>query len=293
LALICRLHYINNNMQRRSFLKLIAFSGLLPAMPAIGKAKSNGINMGDFRDTSVSPSESYLRKMRNPDNFYVGDVTAELQEQRMMTRLAYRLEQVKNVVGYGNFGIMSFDEMLQYGRGYSQIGSFKKVEIDFLEKLFYEDAHRYGFYGEKPLTNITDTIEHRSIVKVPYTGQFLFKGKPQQLYKKIKHDVGDKIILTSGIRSVVKQMHLFLRKASTHECNLSLTSRSLAPPGYSFHGIGDFDVGHIDLGAQNFTNALIETDEFKKLLDLGYVSMRYPLDNGLGVRFEPWHIKVL
>ena len=113
-----------------------------------------------------------------------------------------------------------------------------------------------------------------------------------KLYTKIKNEIGDNLVLTSGVRSVVKQMHLFLSKASKYEGNLSLASRSLAPPGYSFHGIGDFDVGHIKLGARNFTDAFAETDEFKKLIDLGYIDIRYPKDNKLGVRFEPWHIKV-
>jgi D-alanyl-D-alanine carboxypeptidase len=28
------------------------------------------------------------------------------------------------------------------------------------------------------------------------------------------------------------------------------------------------------------------------LVELGYINMRYPEDNLLGVRYEPWHIKV-
>lgn len=230
--------------------------------------------------------------MRHPDNTHPDDVTTDHIEQRMILNLAIRLEQVQSFVGYRNFSILSFDKMLHFGKRYSQIGSFNKTETDFLEKLFYEDAIHYGFYGEKPLTNITQTIEHRSIVKAPNTNQYLFKGKPLQLYTRIKRDIGDSITLTSGVRSIVKQMHLFLRKASKYESNLSLASRSLAPPGYSFHGVGDFDVGHIDLGAQNFTDAFAETDEFKKLIDLGYIDIRYLMDNELGVRFEPWHIKV-
>ena len=81
-------------------------------------------------------------------------------------------------------------------------------------------------------------------------------------------------------------MHLFLRKASKYQGNLSLASRSLAPPGYSFHGIGDFDVGNIHLGVKNFTNAFAKTDEYKKLIDLGYIDIRYPMDNELGVRLS-------
>ncbi len=274
-------------MQRRSFLKLIALGSVLPAMPAICIAKPNVIKPVEPR-----PTEDYLNKMRNPNNLYEGDVTSNLEEQRMVNQLALRLSQVKRVVGHGNFSVLGFDDMLRFSRNYSQIGQFEKEEIDFLEKLFYEDAIHYGFYGEKPLTSLTDNIERRAIEKVPNTGQYLFKGEPLKLYTKIRRDVGDSIILTSGVRSVIKQMHLFLRKASNYEGNLSLASRSLAPPGYSFHGIGDFDVGCVGMGAQNFTNAFAETDEFKKLIDLGYTDIRYPLDNQLGVRFEPWHIKV-
>ena len=72
-----------------------------------------------------------------------------------------------------------------------------------------------------------------------------------------------------------------------------LASRSLAPPGHSFHGVGDFDVGKVGLGASNFTDVFAETAEFQQLVDLGYVSMRYPKDNQLGVRYEPWHVKVV
>ncbi len=73
------------------------------------------------------------------------------------------------------------------------------------------------------------------------------------MYHKIKKDVGENVILTSGLRSVTKQFMLFLNKAYHNDSNLSLASRSLAPPGYSFHGVGDFDVGQVGFGASNFT----------------------------------------
>jgi len=94
------------------------------------------------------------------------------------------------------------------------------------------------------------------------------------------------------VRSVIKQFLLFLNKAYESEANLSLASRSLAPPGYSFHGIGDFSVGQFGLGADNFTERFTTTPVYKRLNEQGYVRIRYPLDNLLGVRFEPWHIKV-
>ena len=43
---------------------------------------------------------------------------------------------------------------------------------------------------------------------------------------------------------------------------------------------------------KNFIEAFSSTDEFKKLVDLD-MSIRYPRNNMLGVRYEPWHVKVV
>jgi LAS superfamily LD-carboxypeptidase LdcB len=91
----------------------------------------------------------------------------------------------------------------------------------------------------------------------------------------------------------MKQFVLFLDKACRNEGNLSLASRSLAPPGYSYHCVGDFDVGQVGLGAMNFTARFAFTEVFRQLQDLGYVRLRYGRDNMLGVRYEPWHVKVV
>lgn len=270
-------------MERRTFLQLLALTPATAALPAFcASAESDD-------DRYI---KDYLYRMRNPDHFYEGDITIGDREQPLLNQLTERLGRVQRVVGHGNFNVLSFDEMLQYAKRYSKIGDFSKAETDYLEKLFYNDAGRYGFHGEKPLAQLTDRISKRTIAKLPYTGQYLFNGAPLEMYSKIRRDVGDTVTLTSGVRGVVKQMHLFLRKASSHQGNLSLASRSLAPPGYSFHGNGDFDVGRVGLGSLNFSEAFAKTDEFKKLIDLGYINIRYPLANNLGVRFEPWHIKV-
>ena len=270
-------------MERRTFLQLVALSSTYPVLPAF-----SSIDQAD--DTKLT--EEYLQKIRHPNEFYEGDVTSDSKHQRLVRKLAHRLSRVKRIVGHGNFSVLSFDDMLRHGKDYSKIGKFRKEEIAFLDELFHEDALQYGFYGDKPLDDLTATIKRRSVEKIPGTGQFLFKGEPVALYKKIKDDLGDSVILTSGVRSVVKQMQLFLNKAAKYEGNLSLASRSLAPPGYSFHGVSDFDVGNRFLGAANFTDAFAKTDEYMRLIDLGYIDMRYPVDNHLGVRFEPWHIKV-
>ncbi len=71
-----------------------------------------------------------------------------------------------------------------------------------------------------------------------------------------------------------------------------MVSRSLVPPGYSYHAAGDFDIGVAGAGRRNFTLALARTEEYQKLIELDYVEIRYPRNNPFGVRYEPWHIKV-
>ena len=133
----------------------------------------------------------------------------------------------------------------------------------------------------------------KTFEKIPGTGNYLFKGLPQQFYHKISHDIGDKVVLTAGIRGMAKQFYLFLKKVKQTHGNLSLASRSIAPPGYSYHGVGDFDVGQVDFGAANFTARFSRTNVYKKMTQLGYIVFRYPQNNRLGVQFEPWHIQVV
>ena len=61
---------------------------------------------------------------------------------------------------------------------------------------------------------------------------------------------------------------------------------------YSFHGVGDFDVGQKGFGLSNFSEKFIGTPVFRKLSERGYLTLRYPEENLLGVRYEPWHVKV-
>lgn len=220
------------------------------------------------------------------------DLKISTNEYSLINTLNNKLREVRGVVGYGNFNLLDFDDCVAYSRNYSKLGGFSKKELDKLEELFYQSADSYGFYGDKVLTKLTAKINKREVVKVPYTGHYLFKGKSVYLYDKIRNEVGSSIILTSGVRGVVKQMQLFISKAVITKGNMSQASRSLAPPGYSYHGIGDFDVGRIGFGYRNFTEDFASTDEYKRLMDLGYVDIRYPEHNPYGVRYEPWHIKV-
>lgn len=219
-------------------------------------------------------------------------IIACIKDRQLLQSISLKLKQTQKLVGYGNFNLLSFDDFLKIARNHTHIGKITKNELNYIESIFYMNASEYGFYGKKVSFQLSDKISRRNTVKIPHTGHYLYKGEPYDLYERLKKEVGPSIVLTSGVRSVLKQLDLFLYKANKLEGNYSKASNSLAPPGYSFHGVSDFDVGKVGLGYKNFTSFFANTIEYKSLQKLGYISIRYPQNNPFGVRFEPWHIKV-
>lgn len=234
----------------------------------------------------------YLQKMKRFDEHYPDDVCLDKREFGLLATSLQRLNRLQKTVGHGNFYLLNFDEALSIARNYPKVGAFTKDELAFLELIFYRDSAQYGFRGEKPFKNLTDRVRRHEVIKIRNTGNYLYKGLPLQTYRRIKTDLGSSVILTSGVRSVIKQFMLFLSKACESNGNLSVASRSLAPPGYSFHGVGDFDVGQVGFGADNFSEQFTKTKVFQMLSERGYLNLRYENGNMKGVRFEPWHIKV-
>jgi hypothetical protein len=264
-------------MKRRNFLKLItkgAILGLFAPKALAAVSKTSPATSWERHDDHI---KDYLHKMRNFNRHQEGDIYLEGKQYRLLKSAVKRLYRLQRTVGHGNFYLLNFDEAIKVARNYSQVDRFPERELDFMEMIFYEDGGLYGFFGEKPLKNLTDRIKRREV---------------SETYTKMKRDVGHQLILTSGVRSIMKQFLLFLNKAYRSRGNLSVASRSLAPPGYSFHGVGDFDVGQVGFGIANFSSRFTTTKVFKRLRDLGYIELRYPKGNLLGVRFEPWHIKV-
>ena len=255
---------------------------LLPHPSSSPKRRGNDLDL-----------DLYLHRLRDFNATHGGDVFLDAKRFDLLQSSLARLRRVQGTVGFGNFYLLDFDEAVQIAKMHTAVGPFTTDELDFLEQLFYERAMLYGFYGEKPLKNLTDQINKREVVKVPgSSGNHLYRGKPLEVYATLRRKMGRKLILTSGVRSVVKQFMLFLSKIYEGNGNLSRASRSLAPPGYSYHGISDFDVGQVGYGLHNFTERFVESEVFKQLHDMGFLSLRYPRDNLAGVRFEPWHVKV-
>ncbi|WP_320035429.1 M15 family metallopeptidase [Halarcobacter sp.] len=204
-----------------------------------------------------------------------------------------KLLQLQRFVGYGNFNIISFDEIIELSKKVPSLETFTKEDLDFMEYIFYYDPNVHGFYGKRISNSITEKINKNDVIKISGTGHYLFKGNPHDTYFKMLDDIGDNLILTSGVRSIVKQMKLFLDKVASVDTNLSVASKSLAPPAYTYHTIADFDVGKKGFGHANFSPRFALTEEFLKMRSLKYIEMRYTINNKDGVRYEPWHVKVI
>ncbi|MEH0022322.1 MAG: M15 family metallopeptidase [Desulfobacter sp.] len=283
-------------MDRRAFLKFTGATLTLNTVCGIPEAVYAGRELAR-RTTHREPAsdngvKDRLVKSLLFDHHFRDDVILSGLELDLLKSSLARLKRIQRLIGYGNFCLAGFDDALAYAKSYVRVGRFSKAELEFLEKVFYSPANAYGFMGEKPIDRMTVRIRKKKTVKIPRTGNYLYKGKPVRMYGDIKKKIGPDVVLTSGIRGVMKQFLLFLNKAAQSRGNLSMASRSLAPPGYSFHGTGDFDVGEKGFGIDNFTEKFTQTRVYNQLSDLGYIKFRYDRENDLGVRFEPWHVEV-
>lgn len=279
-------------MNRRSFLRHICIASAVAIPCNAFAAELIETNLQEEHGQFDLHVKDYISKMSHFDSAHPDDIVLKDEELELLKECTTRITRVMRTIGYGNFNLVSVDQAFTIGKQYSRVGAFSDKEKAFLEKIFYYDASVLGFYGDKPITAFTQTIKRKNVIKIRNSGHYVFKGHPFEVWKEIKSALSSDVILTSGVRGVVKQFHLFLMKASSNGGNLSLASRSLAPPGYSFHGISDFDVGQRKYGKSNFTSRFTETHVFSKLSKLGYLTLRYPRENLLGVRYEPWHVKV-
>lgn len=272
--------------------RLVSSEPMEDGVRAFDPQSEKSIEFYDRENITHVEVDASVNRAQNFNLDYTSDIFLPEAQRSLLETTANRLAMVQLSAGHGNFNLLSFDELIEYAQLRPSIGAFTHNELAFIDEIFHTPAEHYGFYGEKVITKMTHRIIDKDVFKVEGSGHYLLQGEPLEKFKQLRRDVGQELMLTSGIRNSVKQLYLFLAKTRETRGNLSKTSRSIAPPGYSFHGVGDFDVGSVGLGERNFTSAFSNTQEFKKLMRLGYIDIRYPNNNSLGVRFEPWHIKV-
>ncbi len=298
-------------MKRRDFFRyLVLFNSIILSQKM--HASSQEDNIFDFFK-NIFKEEKAINKIdeiqNTQNNAFIEEIVDNVHEEKyispykeiyldtkyekILVSTQNKLNKIQSHVGYGNFNIISFDEILTLSKQNTFIKPFSKEELEFLEYIFYYDPEYHGFYGERISKSITETIDKRRIIKVPHTGHYLFKDGPYQTYLRMCDDIGSSLVLTSGIRSIVKQTKLFLDKLERENGNLSICSKSIAPPAFTYHTISDFDVGKKGFGYANFTSEFALTEEFFQMKKLDYIDIRYTVKNLDGVRYEPWHVKII
>jgi len=221
------------------------------------------------------------------------DIWVKDGQKAVFESVIQRLDRVESTVGYANFNLISFDEALKIAKNYSKVGAFSPEEIAYIEEIFYTDPVIYGFYGKRTVKELSHAVNEKEVIKIDGSGHYVYRETSQELLLRLMKDIGPTLILTSGVRGVMKQLSLHLDKIKSEKGNITMASRSLVPPGFSYHTVGDFDVGKRGWGYQNFTSNFARTEEFWNLQKLSYVSTRYTIGNGDGVRYEPWHVKIV
>jgi len=303
-------------MKRRTLLKSLSAGAIVPSVASLGYWLSaatepvvDGANLDpldielhdpESQITSQSPilpqtgikTETWDR-ISQFDNTFKNDVFLTSEQMTVLDTVLKKMTRLQKHLGHGNFSLLGYENLLRYARQFQHIGAFTSLEQDFMDEVFHHDAYQYGFMGKKVMPELTGRISVADAIKVPGSGNYLFRGDSEAMYQRLRKDIGPNMLLTSGIRGIAKQLNLFLAKTKNTDGNLSRASRSLAPPGHSYHGVGDFDIGQINLGSDNFTARFANSEAYKQLQKLEYINIRYTTNNQLGVRFEPWHIKVV
>ncbi|AGF79299.1 D-alanyl-D-alanine carboxypeptidase [Desulfocapsa sulfexigens DSM 10523] len=177
---------------------------------------------------------SGLRKIKDPDTNYPGDVWATPEQMVLIYSCYNKLSKVQNLVGYSNFNFIDLPTVAYAARQQRNTGRhlggkpertlpFTKLEEQFMDQIFAIDAKAYGFYGERVIYDKNYRINPKNLILTD--GNFLRKGEAQEKYFRIKKQVSDNLSsgnnsisqsdmqVTSGIRNIPKQMRLFFRKA--------------------------------------------------------------------------------
>jgi hypothetical protein len=98
------------------------------------------INQPILATTSSPDLGEYIAKMVDFEQSHAADGYLERDQHPILISSFKCIDRVQNLVGHGNFNVVSFDEMLGYGRRYRSVGEFTLAEKTFLEALFTANA---------------------------------------------------------------------------------------------------------------------------------------------------------
>lgn len=225
-------HIPSKPFNRRTFLSLSCLATASSVF--IDSKECFGRPALDQRATIYKTMLSGLRKIKDPDRNYPGDIWATPEQMVLIYSCYNKLSKVQSLVGYSNFNFIDLPTVTYSARQQRNTGKriggktertlpFTKLEEQFMDQIFAIDAKAYGFYGERVIYDKNYRINQKKLVST--NGHFLRRGEAHAKYIRIKKQISGKLSstnisnskldmqVTSGIRNIPKQMRLFFRKA--------------------------------------------------------------------------------
>lgn len=180
-------------------------------------------------------------------------------------------------------------------------------EFELVNEILKIDPTKLGFKGEylgvseipKGLVAIKNQkyIFKRKIhqIKTQYLRKDIFKAY-KKMNKTIMADLGKKLLVDSAYRSPIYQCLIFLYFLKIYNFDFDKTIKRVAMPAYSEHCSSaksaiDFVTENglpSDKKPLNFARSVEYRWLKRNAIKFGF-ELSYPIDNKLGIMFEPWH----
>ncbi len=225
-------HMSSKPLSRRNFLSLSCLATVSTLF--LDSKDCFGQSADDQRVTLYKKMLSGLRKIKDPDRNYPGDIWATPEQMILIYSCYNKLNKVQSLAGYSNFNHIDLPTVTYSARQQRNTGKhlggkiertlpFTKFEEQFMDQMFALDAKVYGFYGERVIYDKNYRINPKKLISTD--GHFLRRGEAHSKYIRIKEQVSGELSrsgssiskldmqVTSGIRNIPKQMRLFFRKA--------------------------------------------------------------------------------
>ncbi len=225
-------HIPSKPLNRRTFLSLSCLATASTLF--LDTEDCFGQSADDQRATIYKKMLSGLRKIKDPDRNYPGDIWATPEQMVLIYSCYNKLSKVQSLIGYSNFNFIDLPTVTYSARQQRNTGKrlggktertlpFTRPEEQFMDQIFAIDAKTYGFYGERVIYDKNYRINPKKLISTDC--HFLRRGEAHAKYIRIKKQVSSKysdtrgstskldMQVTSGIRNIPKQMRLFFRKA--------------------------------------------------------------------------------
>ena len=134
------------NIKRRDVLKLSAVSAMTAASGILLLTRDKPDNLIDnkieqIQRKSESAIKDSLDKVKNFDKTFSEDVFLTKEKYVIFQSTLNRILRVRKTIGYANFNLVSFDDMLLYAHRFPSIGRFPKAELTLIDEIFFYDAN--------------------------------------------------------------------------------------------------------------------------------------------------------